>query len=136
MVHHPYLKIFVSEKIRDLLLQKHEEQIVPLTELLLIFAARAQHIEKVILPALKEEKWVLCDRFTDATYAYQGEGRYLGSDKVTFLEDFVQKNLQPDLTIILDVPVDISLRRIKQRGDLDRFEIESSLFYLRFRIQL
>ena len=124
---------FLSEKIRDLLLQKHEEQIVPLTELLLIFAARVQHIEKVILPALKEEKWVLCDRFTDATYAYQGEGRHLGSDKVTFLEDFVQKNLQPDLTIILDVPVDISLRRIKQRGDLDRFEIESSLFFERVR---
>ena len=122
-----------AEEIRQVLLANREEKVCSKAELLMMFAGRAQHIDQVIEPQLAQGNWVLCDRFTDATYAYQGEGRHLGSDKVTFLEDFVQKNLQPDLTIILDVPVDISLRRIKQRGDLDRFEIESSLFFERVR---
>lgn len=123
----------VSEKIRELLLEKNTEQIVPMAELLLVFAARAQHIEKVILPALTSGKWVLCDRFTDATYAYQGEGRCLGGERVNLLENFVQQGLQPDLTIILDVPVDLSLERVLKRGDLDRFEIESASFFKRVR---
>lgn len=123
----------VSEKIRDLLLEKHAEKIAPMAELLLVFASRAQHINKTILPSLNKGKWVLCDRFTDATYAYQGEGRSLGADKVTLLENFVQEGLQPDLTIILDVPVELSLQRISLRGGLDRFEIESDSFFSKVR---
>ena len=123
----------VSEKIRDLLLEKHTEKIAPMAELLLVFASRAQHINKTILPSLNKGKWVLCDRFTDATYAYQGEGRSLGADKVTLLENFVQEGLQPDLTIILDVPVELSLQRISLRGGLDRFEIESDSFFCKVR---
>jgi len=102
-------------------------------ELLLIFAARAQHIEQVIKPALANGEWVLSDRFTDATYAYQGEGRQLGGDKVELLEQFVQGDLKPDLTIILDVPVELSAERVRGRGELDRFEVEQAAFFQRVR---
>ena len=101
---------------------------------MLIFAARAQHIDKVIRPALASGRWVICDRFTDATYAYQGEGRQLGGEKVELLERFVQQDLQPDMTIILDVPVALSAERVKYRGgELDRFEVEGSDFFQRVR---
>ena len=124
----------ISEKIRQLLLDHHRESLAPLAELMLIFAARAQHIDKVIRPALEAGQWVICDRFTDATYAYQGEGRELGGKKVETLERFVQQDLQPDLTIILDVPVTLSAARVKQRGgELDRFEVEGSDFFQRVR---
>ncbi|MDG2471912.1 MAG: dTMP kinase [Pseudomonadales bacterium] len=124
----------ISEKIRHLLLEHHTETLAPLAELMLIFAARAQHIDKVIKPALDAGQWVICDRFTDATYAYQGEGRQLGGKKVELLERFVQQELQPDLTIILDVPVALSAARVEQRGgELDRFEVEDSDFFQRVR---
>lgn len=119
----------VAEKIRQILLAEHEESVEGMTELLLIFAARAQHLAKVILPALAEGKWVLCDRFTDATYAYQGGARALGFDKVEALESLVQQGLQPDLTLVLDVPLETSLQRVRARGELDRFEKESDKFF-------
>ena len=122
----------ISEKIRHLLLEHHNESLAPLAELMLIFAARAQHINKVIKPALEASQWVICDLFTDATYAYQGEGRQLGGEKVELLERFVQEDLKPDLTIILDVPVTLSADRVEQRGgELDRFEVEGSDFFQR-----
>ena len=123
----------IAEKIRDVLLCHHNEPLHPMSELLLIFAARAQHIEQVIKPALANGEWVLSDRFTDATYAYQGEGRQLGGDKVELLERFVQADLKPDLTIILDVPVELSAERVRQRGELDRFEVEQAAFFQRVR---
>lgn len=123
----------VAEKVRELLLADHSEPINPLAELLLMFAARAQHIESVIKPMLEKGIWVLSDRFTDATYAYQGAGRQLGVEKVELLEQFVQKGLRPDLTIILDIPVDVSVERITRRGDLDRFEKEDRPFFERVR---
>ncbi|MDA8693956.1 dTMP kinase [Pseudomonadales bacterium] len=123
----------VAEKIRDVLLNHYDEPLHPMCELLLIFAARAQHLEQVIKPALANGEWVLSDRFTDATYAYQGEGRQLGGDKVELLERFVQAELKPDLTIILDVPVELSAQRVRQRGELDRFEVEQSAFFQRVR---
>ncbi len=123
----------VAELIRELLLTTHSEPIVPMSELLLIFASRAQHIEQVIKPALERGEWVISDRFTDATYAYQGEGRQLGGDKVELLEDLVQQGLRPDMTIILDVPVELSAKRVRSRGDLDRFEQESEDFFGRVR---
>ncbi|MBT5293824.1 MAG: dTMP kinase, partial [Cellvibrionales bacterium] len=91
------------------------------------------HIEQVIKPALANGEWVLSDRFTDATYAYQGEGRQLGGDKVELLEHFVQGDLKPDLTIILDVPVELSAERVRGRGELDRFEVEQGAFFQRVR---
>lgn len=123
----------VAEKIREVLLCHHDEPLHPMCELLLIFAARAQHIEQVIKPALANGEWVLSDRFTDATYAYQGEGRQLGGDKVELLEQFVQGDLKPDLTIILDVPVELSAERVRSRGELDRFEVEQAAFFQRVR---
>lgn len=123
----------IAELIRELLLKHHDEAIYPMTELLLIFAARAQHLEAVIKPALANGEWLISDRFTDATYAYQGEGRQLGGDKVELLEKFVQQSLRPDLTIILDVPVELSAQRVRHRGELDRFETESSDFFQRVR---
>ncbi|MDB2409652.1 dTMP kinase [Pseudomonadales bacterium] len=123
----------VAEKIRDVLLNHYDEPLHPMCELLLIFAARAQHLEQVIKPALASGEWVLSDRFTDATYAYQGEGRQLGGEKVELLERFVQAELKPDLTIILDVPVELSAQRVRQRGELDRFEVEQGAFFQRVR---
>ena len=98
-------------------------------ELLLIFAARAQHLQQLILPALDRGQWVLCDRFTDATYAYQGAGRSLGLNKVAELEQFVQGVMRPDLTIILDIPVELGMQRVQKRGELDRFETEKMAFF-------
>lgn len=123
----------VAEKIRKLLLDHHEENIDPMAELLLIFAARAQHLNRVIRPALERGQWVLCDRFTDATYAYQGGGRELGLEKVAVLEDFVQGALRPNLTLILDVEPKIGLKRATRRGELDRFESEKMVFFEKIR---
>ena len=118
-----------AELIRELLLAHHEEDLDANAELLLIFAARAQHLNRLILPALERGTWVLCDRFTDATYAYQGEGRGLGRDKVALLESFVQGDIRPDHTLILDVPVEVGLKRVDTRGDRDRFETENRAFF-------
>lgn len=123
----------LGEGIRDLLLQPREEGVAPAAELLLIFAARAQHISKVIEPALASGKWVLCDRFTDATYAYQGGGRQLPVAMVRELENLVQGELRPDYTLLLDAPVEIGMSRAAGRAELDRFEQEQLEFFERVR---
>ncbi|MCH8264715.1 MAG: dTMP kinase, partial [Proteobacteria bacterium] len=115
----------VAEQIRELLLAVHEEEtLCELSELLLVFAARAQHLERVVKPALVQGKWVICDRFTDATYAYQGGGRGLDVAIIAGLESLVQDGLKPDLTIILDLDPRIGIQRASERGELDRFERE------------
>ena len=118
-----------AELIRELLLSHQDESLDSNAELLLVFAARAQHLNQLILPALNQGKWVLSDRFTDATYAYQGAGRGLGVDKVALLETFVQGDTRPDLTLILDVPVDVGFGRVDARGERDRFESEQQQFF-------
>lgn len=123
----------VAESIRHLLLAKQEENLCELTELLLVFAARAQHIKKVIEPALESGTWVICDRFTDATYAYQGGGRGLSMSVIAQLETLVQRDLRPDVTYILDLPPATGLQRATQRGELDRFELEKLEFFDRVR---
>jgi dTMP kinase len=123
----------LAEKIRRLLLDKDSETISEHAELLLIFAARAQHIKHVIEPALAQGNWVLCDRFTDATYAYQGGGRNMRNSTIEWLENLVQGNLKPDLTILLDAPVDIGIERARVRGVFDRFESEETSFFERVR---
>ncbi len=123
----------LAEKVRDLLLNEHEEVVAEMTELLLIFAARAQHLKLVIEPALKAGKWVVCDRFTDATYAYQGGGRGLSKSTIAELETVVQGSLRPDLTYLLDLAPDIGLARASKRAALDRFELEKIEFFERVR---
>ena len=123
----------LAEDIRDLLLKVDGEEPVELCELLLVFASRAQHLKKIIEPALNNGVWVLCDRFTDATYAYQGGGRGLSRTTISQLENLIQETLRPDLTIILDLEVAIGLSRAKNRGALDRFEKERIEFFERVR---
>jgi dTMP kinase len=123
----------IGEEIRRLLLQVRDDAVTPMAELLLIFAARAQHIAEIIEPALGSGKWVLCDRFTDATYAYQCGGRGLDARKVRMLETLVQGELRPDCTILLDAPVATGMARADGRGELDRFEQEHELFFERVR---
>ncbi|WP_305907224.1 dTMP kinase [Methylomarinum sp. Ch1-1] len=123
----------LAEKIRQLLLDNNTESITPTAELLMMFAARSQHIAHVIEPALQQGRWVLCDRFTDATFAYQGGGRGMDLQVIEWLERCVQGDLRPDLTLLLDAPVEIGLRRVRQRGDFDRFEQEKSDFFERVR---
>ena len=119
----------LAEKIRELLLAEHSEPVAVDTELLLMFAARAQHIQQLIRPALAAGKIVLCDRFTDATYAYQGGGRGIDEQRIAVLENFVQGDLRPDLTLLFDLPVNEGMARAKQRGRLDRFEQEQQTFF-------
>lgn len=119
----------LAEEVRELLLANRDEDVADDAELLLVFAARAQHLARVIRPTLAEGRWVLCDRFTDATFAYQGGGRGLSKEMISQLEVMVQRGLQPDLTILLDLPVEIGLARASQRGDLDRFENERVAFF-------
>ena len=124
----------VAERIRELLLAVHEDEaLCELSELLLVFAARAQHLERVVKPALAQGKWVICDRFTDATYAYQGGGRGLDVAIIAGLESLVQGELKPDLTIILDLDPRIGMRRASERGELDRFEREQIEFFDKVR---
>ncbi|MCZ6828338.1 MAG: dTMP kinase [Gammaproteobacteria bacterium] len=123
----------LAEKIRDLLLGIEDEPLAPAAELLLVFAARAQHLEQVIKPALARGEWVLCDRFTDATYAYQGGGRGLPQAHIATLEQQVQAELRPDYTLLLDAPVEVGLARANRRGELDRFESEQREFFERIR---
>lgn len=122
-----------SEAIRALLLDHANDLPVAKTELLLMFAARAQHLETKILPALANGTWVICDRFTDATYAYQGGGRQLPREWIEILENLVQDTHRPDLTLIFDVPADIGLARASHRGTLDRIESEDIAFFERVR---
>ncbi|WP_027591288.1 dTMP kinase [Pseudomonas sp. RL] len=119
----------LAERIRELLLAPSDEPMATDTELLLMFAARAQHLDQVIRPALAVGKVVLCDRFTDATYAYQGGGRGVSEARIAVLEDFVQGTLRPDLTLVFDLPVDVGLARAAARGRLDRFEQEGRAFF-------
>lgn len=123
----------LAESIRELLLAPRDERVDPDCELLLVFAARAQHLRTHILPALEAGRWVLCDRFTDATFAYQGGGRRLNLEHIRALETLVQGGLRPDLTLLLDVPVEIGLARARERGALDRFEQEQVEFFERVR---
>lgn len=119
----------LAERIRELLLTPSDEPMAADTELLLVFAARAQHLAEVIRPALARGSVVLCDRFTDATYAYQGGGRGLPSARIAILENFVQGELRPDLCLIFDLPVEVGLARAAARGRLDRFEQEERGFF-------
>lgn len=119
----------LAERIRELLLAPSDEPMAADTELLLVFAARAQHLAQVIRPALARGCVVLCDRFTDATYAYQGGGRGLSQARIAILENFVQGELRPDLTLVFDLPVEIGLARAAARGQLDRFEREARSFF-------
>jgi len=124
----------IAEEIRSLLLTHRTEVVTPTTELLLLFAARAQHIAKVIKPALEQGKCVLCDRFTDATYAYQGGGRGVNLQHILQLENLVQGDLRPDFTILLDATdIDVCLARAKGIGTGDRIEVEDHAFFERCR---
>lgn len=119
----------LAEQIRDLLLAPRDELVCHTAELLLMFAGRAQHLDQVIEPNLKQGAWVLCDRFTDATYAYQGAGRDMSDNLIAELETIVQGNLRPDLTLILDIPVELGLQRANERSEPDRFEQEKMAFF-------
>lgn len=123
----------LAEAVRGLLLSPENKGMHPDCELLLMFAARAEHLDKVIRPALERGAWVLCDRFTDATYAYQGYGRGLSLERIAELETLVQGELRPDLTLLLDVPVEIGLERAGNRSQPDRFEQETLDFFERIR---
>ncbi len=123
----------IAEKIRDLLLDKSHNLLCDDAELLLMFAARAQHLQERILPALNAGKWVISDRFTDASYAYQGGGRGLSWQKIAQLEQWVQGDLRPDATILLDIPVEAGMARVQARGETDRFEQEQMSFFNRIR---
>jgi len=125
-----------AERIRELLLTPTDEPMPMTCELLLMFAARATHIENLIRPALERGAWVVCDRFTDATYAYQGEGRGVRREEIANLERFVQAELRPDLTLLLDAPIEIGAARAAARdgeGKRDRFEQERQDFFERVR---
>jgi len=119
----------LAEEIREVLIKNREEKVVSETELLLMFAARAQHLHQKILPALDAGVWVISDRFTDATYAYQSGGRGVPAEKVALLENFVQGDVRPDLTLLLDAPIEVGMARAKNRGALDRFEEEQAEFF-------
>jgi dTMP kinase len=123
----------LGEEIRALLLGHRHDGMALATETLLMFAARAEHLERVIRPALATGHWVLCDRFTDATYAYQGGGRGLPAQRIAILEDWAQGTLRPDLTLVFDLPVEMGLERVGRRGAADRFEREEKAFFERIR---
>jgi dTMP kinase len=119
----------LGEALREILLNFSDSPISDEAELLLMFSARMQHLNEIILPALDQGKWVLCDRFTDATYAYQGGGRGINTNRIAILEKWVQKGLDPDLTLLLDVPVDVGLKRASIRNtEEDRFEVQKINF--------
>ena len=123
----------LGEALRGLLLSHSDDNMSADAELLMMFAARAEHLSKVILPAIENNQTVLCDRFTEATYAYQGGGRMLDVDKISKLEDWVQGDLRPDLTVILDAPVEIGRARAGRRSEPDRIEKEHDDFFQRVR---
>jgi dTMP kinase len=123
----------IAEKIRQIILAHHQEPMHPDTEMLLYFAGRAQHFNQVILPALQRGQWVICDRFTDASYAYQGGGRGISQEKIAALEQWVQGDLRPDYTLLFDVTVSVGLNRIKKNRILDRFEVEKESFFEKVR---
>ncbi|MBT8075225.1 MAG: dTMP kinase [Gammaproteobacteria bacterium] len=124
---------FVSEQIRKVLLDTRNAGLNATAELLLMFAARSQLVEEVILPSLEAGKVVICDRFADASYAYQGGGRQLGAHTVAAVEQLVLKDLQPDITLLFDIPLEQAMQRDAGRGAADRFEVESLQFFERVR---
>lgn len=127
----------IAEKIRDDLLKAHHDEVMSdMTELLLVFAARAQHLEKIIRPALASGTWVLCDRFTDSTIAYQGYGRGLSKQVIENLKQLVQQGMEPDCTFLLEAPLELGMRRARNRAthageQVDRFETEKIEFFQR-----
>jgi len=121
----------LGESLRNLLL--HGGDVSDKTELLMMFASRSEHLEKKILPALAQGKWVVCDRFTDSTYAYQGGGRALDLAWIEQLESLVHENTQPDLTLLLDAPVEVGRERASKRSAADRIEAEDLAFFNRVR---
>ena len=123
----------VSEQIRQVLLDTRNAGLGATAELLLMFAARSQLVQEVILPALADGKVIVCDRFADASYAYQGGGRGLGAETVEVVEKLVLKDLRPDLTLLFDIPVEQGMKRVAGRGEADRFEVESIRFFERVR---
>jgi dTMP kinase len=123
----------MAEKIRQLLLDHDQEPLPEIAELLLFFASRSLHLQNAIVPALKEGKWVICDRFTDASRAYQGSGRGLDLDRIERLAEWVQEGLEPDMTILLDAPAEIGMQRAAARGDADRMDSHELSFYRRVR---
>ena len=122
----------IGEKIRNILLFEKKDTLSPMTELLLLFAAREKHINEIIKLALENGTWVICDRFTDASFAYQGFGRELGFEKVNQLKALIQKDFEPDLTILLDAPLEVITSRRKLNPN-DRFESEDKKFFGRVR---
>ena len=122
-----------AEDIRKILLNPDSELIPDIAELLLFFAARSLHLENVIVPALKAGKFIICDRFTDATIAYQGFGRGFDIDRINNIAQWVHADIQPDLTILLDAPAEIGMQRAIKRGEIDRMESEEISFYERVR---
>ena len=123
----------LAESLREMLLDRNNTAISSLAELLLMFASRAQHLEELIRPALERGDAVLCDRFTDATWAYQGGGRGIPREQIAALEELVHGDLQPSLTFLLDLPVEVGLNRAARRSESDRFESESIAFFERVR---
>jgi len=119
----------LAEQLRQLLLNHHDEDIDPYTELLMMFAARRQHVTQVIEPALAAGKWVLCDRFTDCSYAYQGYGRKLPLDFIDQLALWIHGDTNPDLTLLLDLDIKVGMQRARQRNSLDRIESETMAFF-------
>ena len=122
----------LAEALREAMLAVREEEVSGMTELLIVFAARTQHLEQVIRPALALGQWVVCDRFTDASYAYQGYGRGLNIELISALESWVQNGLQPDLTLLLDLAPEVAEQRMQERMK-DRMESEQREFYQRVR---
>lgn len=122
-----------ADEIRSTLLKVRGASFDPMAELLLMFAARAVHVERLIRPALAAGTWVLCDRFTDASYAYQGGGRGIPATRIATLERMVLQGLKPDLTLLLDAGVEVGMARVRSRGTLDRFEQEQDAFFQRVR---
>jgi len=125
----------MAERIREMLLKRGDERLPDLAELLLFFAARTMHIENAIRPALAAGRWVICDRFTDASRAYQGAGRGLNMERINTLARWTHGNLNPDLTVLLDAPAAVGMGRAEKRGTADRLESEQLSFYTRVRKQ-
>jgi len=123
----------ISEKIREILLDKENTELCTDAEMLLVFAARSQHIQELILPAIKQGKWVISDRFTDSSFAYQGYARGLSLNRIEILRQWVQADINPDLTLLFDLPVGVGMARAKKRGPSDRFEQEKLDFFERVR---
>jgi len=123
----------LGEQLRDLLLGHKHDGMADETELLMMFAARSEHLNKVIKPALARGQWVLCDRFTDATFAYQGGGRGIDLNRIRILEDYVQGDFRPDLTLLLDAPIEVGRERANKRSAPDRFEKEQTDFFNKVR---